>query len=92
MVDHTTYTEETSFGVNLPSLADPMRLVDELERWLDHCESVVSMHLEQIQSRMTVLERDVRSLRSDMGGGRLEVERLLAELADRVTKLEERQS
>ena len=78
--------------MNLPSLADPMTLLDELDRRLDHCESVVSMHLEQIQSRMTALENEVRSLRSDMGDGRLEVERLLVELADRVTRLEARQS
>ena len=92
MVGHTTDTGERGFGMNLPSLADPMTLLDELDRRLDHCESVVSMHLEQIQSRMTALENEVRSLRSDMGDGRLEVERLLVELADRVTRLEARQS
>lgn len=66
---------ETAYGVHLPSLADPMVLLDQLEPRLDHCESVVTEMLEDIRSRLDTLEKDVQSIRADMGGGRLEVEK-----------------
>ena len=56
-------------GLHLPTLADPMVLLDELERRLDQCETVVSGHLEQIQRRLDALEGDVRSILADIGGG-----------------------
>lgn len=75
--------------LHLPTLADPMVLLDELERRLDHCETVVSGHLEQIQRRLDTLEGDVRSIRADIGGGRVAVEQELVSLAERVSRLEE---
>ena len=75
-------------GLHLPTLADPMVVLDELERRLDHCETVVSGHLEQIQRRLDALEGDVRSIRADIGGGRVAVEQDLVSLAERVSRLE----
>lgn len=76
-------------GIHLPSLADPMLLLDELERRIDHCETIVSDHLQQIQRRLDALEEDVRSIRTDIGGGggrRIELE--LVRLSERVARLE----
>lgn len=82
---------DRSHGLHLPSLADPMLLLDELERRLDHCETVVAGHLEQIQRRLDALEDDVRSIRADIGGGRLAVEQDLVSLSDRLKRLERAQ-
>ena len=89
MIDDTRYKMDRSHGLNLPRLTDPMLLLDELERRLDHCETVVAGHLEQIQRRLDVLEEDVRSIRADMGSGRLAVEKDLVTLADRMSRLED---
>lgn len=88
MIDDTRDPIDHSRGLHLPSLADPMLLLDELERRLDHCETVVAGHLEQIQRRLDTLEDDVRSIRSDIGSGQLAVEQDLVSLAERVTRLE----
>lgn len=82
----------TAYGVHLPSLADPMVLLDQLEGRLDHCETVVTEMLEKIQFRLDALEADVKAIRSDIGGGRLEVEKDLVSLAERLTRLEDRQT
>tara|TARA_R110002072_G_scaffold34046_7_gene102335 strand:- start:1722 stop:2000 length:279 start_codon:yes stop_codon:yes gene_type:complete len=89
MYDETEEPVERHHGIHLPSLADPMSLLDELERRLDHCETVVAGHLEQIQRRLDALEADVKSIRADIGGGRVAVEQELVSLAERVTRLEE---
>lgn len=88
MLDDTRAPLDRSHGLHLPSLADPMLLLDELERRLDHCETVVAGHLEQIQRRLDALEDDVRSIRADIGGGRLAVEQDLVSLSDRLKRLE----
>lgn len=82
---------DTAYGVHLPSLADPIALLDQLETRLDHCETVVTQTLESIQARLDALEADVRAIRSDLGGGRLEVEQDLVKLAERVARMEDRQ-
>lgn len=89
---HDIRDEQTdmAYGVHLPSLADPMVLLDQLESRLDHCETVVTQTLENIQSRLDALEADVRAIRADIGGGRLEVEQDLVKLAERVARLEDR--
>ena len=92
MYHDTDDRAETAYGVYLPSLADPMVLLDQLEKRLDHCETVVTETLEQIKSRLDALENDVRAIRADIGGGRLEVEQDLVSLAERLSRLEERQS
>lgn len=89
MNDDTRHPTDQSFGLNLPRLTDPMLLLDELERRLDHCETVVAGHLEQIQRRLDALEEDVRSIRADMGSGHLAVEQDLVDLANRVSRLED---
>jgi hypothetical protein len=68
-----------------------MVLLDQLESRLDHCETVVTEMLEKIQSRLDVLEADVKAIRSDIGGGRIEVEKDLVSLSERLSRLEERQ-
>ena len=88
MMDDTRDPADRSHGLHLPSLADPMLLLDELERRLDRCETVVTGHLEQIQHRLDSLEDDVRSIREDIGGGRVVVEQDLVSLAQRLTRLE----
>jgi hypothetical protein len=91
MMDETTHVmdrKRSNHGLHLPTLADPMLLLDELERRLAHCETVVAGHLEQIQRRLDGLEEDVRSIRADMGGGRVAVEQELVRLAERVARLE----
>lgn len=88
MMDDTRDPIDRNHGLNLPSLADPMLLLDELERRLDHCETVVAGHLEEIQRRLDVLEDDVRSIRKDIGSGGLAVEQDLVSLAQRVARLE----
>ena len=91
MYQDTDDRNETAYGVHLPSLADPMVLLDQLESRLDHCETVVTEMLEKIQSRLDVLEADVKAIRSDIGGGRIEVEKDLVSLSERLSRLEERQ-
>ena len=88
MMDDTRDPIDRNHGLHLPTLADPMLLLDALERRLDHCETVVAGHLEQIQRRLDALDDDVRSIRADIGGGRLAVEQDLVSLAARVTCLE----
>jgi hypothetical protein len=88
MYNNTDDRNETAYGVHLPSLADPMVLLDQLEQRLDHCESVVTEMLADIQSRLDTLENDVRSIRADMGGGRLDVEKDLVSLSERISRLE----
>lgn len=88
MIDDTRDPMDRGNGLHLPSLADPMILLDELERRLDHCETVVAGHLEQIQRRLDILEDDVRSIRADIGSGRMAVEQDLVSLAQRVERLE----
>jgi hypothetical protein len=88
MMNDTRDPMDRNQGLHLPTLADPMLLLDELERRLDHCETVVAGHLEQIQRRLDALDDDVRSIRADIGGGRLAVEQDLVSLAARVTRLE----
>jgi hypothetical protein len=90
MYNETDDRTETAYGVHLPSLADPMALLDQLEQSLDHCETVVTEMLGQIQSRLDTLENDVRSIRADIGGGRLEVEQDLVSLAERLSRLEDK--
>ena len=85
---HPSARNQHGYGVLLPSLADPMLLLDELERRLDHCETVLSGHLEQIQRRLDALEEDVRSIRASTGGGGREVELELVRLAERLERLE----
>jgi hypothetical protein len=89
MMNDTRDPMDRNQGLHLPTLADPMLLLDELERRLDHCETVVAGHLEQIQRRLDALDDDVRSIRADIGGGRLAVEQDLVSLAARVTRLED---
>ena len=91
MMDDTRNRINRDRGLHLPSLADPMLLLDELERRLDHCETVVAGHLEQIQRRLDALEEDVRAIRTDIGGGRVAVEQELVSLAERMKRLEESQ-
>ena len=91
MLDDTRNPINRDRGLHLPSLADPMLLLDELERRLDHCETVVAGHLEQIQRRLDALEEDVRAIRTDIGGGRVAVEQELVSLAERMKRLEESQ-
>lgn len=74
--------------IHWPAIADPMILLDELERRLDHCESAVTAHLEQIQRRLDALETDMSTLKSDLVNSRRENERVVLELADRLTRLE----
>lgn len=88
MMDDTRDPMGRNQGLHLPSLADPMLLLDELERRLDHCETVVAGHLEQIQRRLDSLEGDVRSIRADMGVGRTAVEQDIVSLAERMSRLE----
>lgn len=88
MMDDTRDPMNRSHGLHLPSIADPMMLLDELERRLDHCETVVAGHLEQIQHRLDALEDDVKSIREDIGGGRVAVEQDLVSLAQRLARLE----
>lgn len=88
MYNKTDNRNETTYGVHLPSLADPMVLLDQLEQRLDHCENVVTELLEDIQSRLSALENDVKSIRADMGGGRLEVEKDLVSLSECLSRLE----
>lgn len=88
MMDDTRDPIDRNHGLHLPTLADPMLLLDALERRLDHCETVVAGHLEQIQRRLDALDDDVRSIRADIGGGRLAAEQDLVNLAARVTRLE----
>lgn len=57
MHDDTDDRTETAYGIHLPSLADPMALLDRLEHRLEHCETVVTRTLEKIQSRLDALER-----------------------------------
>ena len=90
MYDTRHERTETAYGVHLPSLADPMVLLDQLEARLDHCETVVTQALEDIKSRLDALEADVRIIRADIGGGRLEVEQDLVKLAERIARLEDR--
>lgn len=89
MIDDTRHPTDQRHGLNLPRLTDPMLLLDELERRLDHCETVVAGHLEQIQRRLDALEEDVRSIRADIGSGNLAVEQELVDLANRVSRLED---
>lgn len=91
MYHDTDENIHTSHGVHLPSLADPMALLDQLENRLDHCETVVTQTLEKIQARLDALEADVRAIRADMGGGNLKVEQDLVHIAERLAKLEDRQ-
>ena len=91
MMDDTTYQTDvrrSGHGIHLPSLADPMMLLDELKRRLDHCETVTSAHLVKIQRRLNALEDNVRSIRADIGGGARGVELELVRLADRLARLE----
>jgi len=88
MYHETDDRNETAYGVHLPSLADPMVLLDQLEQRLDHCENVVAEMLEDIRSRLDTLEKDVQSIRAEMGGGRLEVENDLVSLSERLSRLE----
>lgn len=80
--------ERNGHGINLPSLADPMLLLDELERRLDHCEAIVSGHLQQMQRRLDALEEDVRSIRADIDGGGPRIEQELVRLSERIARLE----
>lgn len=88
MYHETDDRNETAYGVHLPSLADPMVLLDQLEQRLDHCENVVTEMLEDIRSRLDTLENDVQSIRAEIGGGRLEVEKDLVSLSERLSRLE----
>ena len=92
MTHDTDDRTETAYGVYLPSLADPMALLDQLEHRLDRCETVVSQTLEKIQSRLDALEHDVRAIRADIGGGRMQVEQDLVSLAERLSRMEDRQA
>ena len=65
-----------------------MVLLDQLEQRLDHCENVVTEMLQDIHARLDTLENDVRSIRADMGGGRLEVEKDLVSLSGQLSRLE----
>jgi len=90
-MDDMIYPSErnrSGHGIHLPSLADPILLLDELERRLDHCEAFVSGHLQQIQRRLDALEEDVRSIRADIGGGGPRIELELVRLSERVARLE----
>lgn len=92
MYDDTDDRTGTAYGVHLPSLADPMALLDQLEHRLEHCETAVTQTLEKIQSRLDALEDDVRAIRADIGGGRVQVEQDLVSLAERLSRLEDRQA
>ncbi|MGB0629101.1 MAG: hypothetical protein ACPGRZ_00270 [Alphaproteobacteria bacterium] len=74
--------------IHWPTIADPMILLDELERRLDYCESTVGAHLEQIQRRLDALETDMSALKSDLVDSRRENERIVLALADRLTRVE----
>lgn len=90
-MDDMIYPSErnrSGHGIHLPTLANPMLLLDELERRLDHCETIVSDHLQHIQQRLDALEEDVRSIRADIGGGGPRIEQELVRLSERIARLE----
>lgn len=80
--------EQETAQIHWPTIADPMVLLDELERRLNRCETTVSDHLGQIQERLALLESEMSTLKSDFGESRRESERLVVELADRLSRLE----
>ena len=89
-MQETGYIDETGREgrIHWPAIADPMVLLDELERRLDHCETTVTTHLEDIQRRLDRLERDVAVLHSTLSESQLENEKQVVALAQRLTKLE----
>ena len=90
MHDYRDETITKNPGPNWPAIADPMVLLDELERRLDHCEIVVSNQLDDIQHRLGMLETDVQSLRAELVDSRAVNEKQVMELANRLTRLEDR--
>ena len=81
--------EHDAEQIHWPTISDPMALLDELERRLNRCEITISSDLEQIQRRLNAMESEVSTLQSAVGESRRENERLVVQLADRLTRLEE---